>query len=335
MAVTPIDPLLTAASGSVGDTTYGRNQFGPWTRDRVTPFDPATPLQLFMRVGMQTFTDRWANTLSPAQRQSWDLYARNVFLADRLGRQTCIGALAHYIRSALPRWQVSAPVLSIADTAPTLFDLGDLTPITRAVCNLVDGTIVIFFNNQDEWASEIGSGLLMSLSVVKPDTIRFYKGPYQFFDIIRGNPSPLPVTPVVFPVPTTAGPNEHYFFKGRVTRVDGRLTPAFRLDISAAPQVPAVPIALDRVAGFPPRFDVTFDDVIDIEPHNAANWFLRADGTGWEVLSVTTVSGRIRLRVQAVDVTALPDRVIYEPPPFDVKGMSTSLPVDPFVFFPK
>lgn len=332
---TLIEPLLTATSGSVGDVTHGRNQFGSWTRSREIPTDPATPNQLFLRQGMIFYTDRWANTLTLPERLSWTLYANNVPLTGRLGRRNFIGGLPHYIRTNVCRWQVTAPPLIGVDTAPDLFDLGPFTPITHAVCNLIDQTIVIFITPTDEWAAELGSAALIWLSTIKPDTIRFHKGPYTLFAVIRGNPSPLPTQVQTFPVPATAGPNEHYFLRGRVTRLDGRLSPDFRLDVSPAPQVPAVPIALERVVGFPPRFDVTFDDFIADEPHDDTNWFIRADETLWDVRAVTTVAGKIRIHCQAIGATGLDDRVIYEPPPFDVKGVSTSLPVDSFVFFPK
>jgi hypothetical protein len=229
---------------------------------------------------------------------------------------------------------VTAPSLSIVDAAPGRFDLGPYTPITRAIVNLLDQTILIFFDNADAWAAEVGSGFLIWLSGLKPDTITFYKGPYQFHSIVRGNPSPLPPTPAVFGVPEAATLHDHYFLRGRITRVDGRLTHDFRLDVRPALQVPAQPIGLERVVPFPPQYDLTFDDQIAVEPHAMANWSLRADLTIWDVLSVTTVAGKIRLRVTARDVTALRDRVVYDPPPADVRGLSTSIPVAPFVFFP-
>jgi hypothetical protein len=329
-----VESLVSRASGSAGAFTFGRNQFGPWIRNRGVPTDPATPLQLFMRTGMETFTDRWATLLNPEQRASWDLYARNVYLPGRLGRSNHVGALPHYLRSALPRWQVTAPPLAIVDAAPRLFDLGPYTPITRAVSNLVDQTLIIFFDNTDPWAAEVGAGFLIRLSGLKPSTLTFYKGPYRFHSIVRGNPSPLPTTPATFPAPVPTGPDDHFFLRGRITRADGRLSQPFRLDVAPAPQVPAQPVSLQRVVPFPPQYDVGFDDQIAVEPHAPFPWGLRADLTIWNVITATTVAGKIRLRVTAIGATDLRDRVQYAPPPPDVRGITTTLPVNPFVFFP-
>ena len=329
-----VESLVSRASGSAGSFTYGRNQFTPWHRDRQDPTDPATARQLVVRDAMATLTNRWATTLTPAGRQAWDVYAVNVFLPNRMHRRTHAGGLPHYIRSNLPRLQVTAPPLSIVDVPPVQFDLGPYTPITRAVCNLVDQTIVVFFDNADAWAAEVGSGFLIWLSTLKPDTITFYKGPYQFHSIVRGNPSPLPTSPATFATPVPAGATDHFFLRGRITRIDGRLTQDFRLDVAPAPQVPAQPIALDRVVPFPPQYDVTFDDQIAVEPHAPANWALRANQTLWNVLSVTTVAGKIRLRVTAAGASPLKDRVVYDPPPADLRGVTTSIPVPAFVFFP-
>lgn len=330
-----IEPLLTATSGSVGDVTHGRNQFGPWTRPRQTPADPNTSLQAAMRAAMAGLTDRWATLLNPEQQASWTVYATHVPLVGRLGRRNYVGGLPHYLRSNLARSQVTTPPLSIVDHAPQAFDLGPFTPITHAVCNLVDETIVLFIDNSDDWAAEIGSGFLIWLSAVKPTTIHFYKSPYRFFTIVRGNPSPLPATVQTFPMPASADPDEHYFLKGRITRNDGRLSHAFRLDVAPDPQLPAEPVSLDRVVPFPPQYDLTFNDLIANEPHASMPWALRADETIWNVLSVTTVAHKLRLRVTAAAATDLPDRVLYDPVDSDVRGVSTSIAVPSFVFFPK
>lgn len=334
-----IDPLLvetlvSRASGSAGTLTFGYNQHGPWVRDRIAPTDPATERQLPIRTRMRTFTDRWANVLTDAQRQSWAMYASSVYIPGRLGRSNQIGALPHYLRSAFPRLQVTAPPLPVIDTAPQHFDLGPFTPLSRVVLNIVDDTVHPFFAPTDTWATEPGAAMLFWASAPRPLSVNFHKGPYRFAGQIRGRVFPPHRPPATVPLPFPAGTDQRVFIRGRVTRADGRLSPSFRLPADIVPQVAPLPINATFLFGPPNAVQVTFDSLIRDQPHDVANWFVRFDAVLYRIVVIVTRDDFLRLTLTFDRFLAGPDIVSYDPPPFDVNGLLTGLPVQPFFAFP-
>lgn len=71
--------------GSQGGTTWSRNRYGLYTRNRVSPVQPRTDYQLDIRAKLQTVSATW-RTLTQAQRTAWDELARYVILTDSLGQ---------------------------------------------------------------------------------------------------------------------------------------------------------------------------------------------------------------------------------------------------------
>ena len=331
-----IDPLLvetlaSRASGSAGALTFGRNQHGPWVRDRITPSDPATPDQFFIRFNMIRFTDRWATFLTPAQRDSWDLYARNVFLPGRLGRSNHVGALPHYLRSNLPRAQLPPPVFPIVDTAPQDFDLGPFTPVPRIVLNIVNDTFHPFFTPTDAWATEQDAAMLFWVSAPKPLSVNFYKGPYTSAQPIAGQPVPRLRSPATLPLPFPAGPGQRVFVRGRVTQADGRLSPSFRLPADALPQVPPLPISVTSVFLFPSlTVFVQFDHLLTGLALSTAPWSIRFLDRVWDVISVRVSDDTLRLGTTRGIFSPGPDTVTFAPPPADVIALLTGIPAAGF-----
>lgn len=88
------------ASGTVGSLIYSRNQYGAYTRDYVVPSDPATTEQQEWRDNMGTLVSRWNNDAltTPSERDSWEAFAREHPLPDRLGQSRCLNARDWYIR---------------------------------------------------------------------------------------------------------------------------------------------------------------------------------------------------------------------------------------------
>ena len=327
------DPLLSRASGSVGPTVFSRNQHGTYTKPRVTPTDPNTALQIVVRSALATLTTRWRDTLTAAQRRSWDLYAVQVHLRNRIARVHNIGGLAMFVRSNVPRIQANEPTLAIVDQAPNLLNLPSFTPITRIVLNIVDDTIHPFFDPTDAWAQTTAAALLFYASQPQPLTVNFFRGPYRFAASLIGQTAPPLITPATIPLPFPAGASQRVFIRARLTAEDARLTHSFRIPADIVPQVAPLPLAA-RIFPPPPfTVVVTFDSLLRVETHATANWFLRF---GNQQLGVTKVSTNTTDLTQLLITTSArvpnpgPNTCVYTPPPSDVNGLLTGIPVASF-----
>ncbi len=217
---------FTQASGSLGGITASHNRGGLYLRARATPVNPNTPQQQEIRGFVAQLTSLWTNVLSPIDRATWDLYALNVPLPDRLGEPRNVGGLAMYVRSNVPRMQSPLPRV---DQGPGIFDLGDYSPPTLGILSAAAGTIDVSFAASDAWPSETQAAMIMWTSRGKNPSINYFKGPYRKADRILGDQPAPPVPPSTLTPAFPVLEGQRYFFRFNVTRADGRLGAEYRL----------------------------------------------------------------------------------------------------------
>jgi hypothetical protein len=219
--------------GTVGDTVYGRNQFGPWTRPINTPFDPNTSKQQDVRAAFTVATILWKDTLTPANRRSWDVYASNVPVTTRCGRVTILTGRHHYMRAVIPR--ILEGIVPSINQAPVIFGYPAFTPPIIVFARASLQTVRVRINTSDDWAqgsAPLGGHMLIYASAPTPQSLNFYVGPYRFLGRINGVPGfPAPEFTVLgwgftgFP---TFFPGDKLHFRTRVTSRDGRYSNATR-----------------------------------------------------------------------------------------------------------
>lgn len=224
MALIKFSGMVGQVSGSVGGITYSHNKGGSYVRNRTVPTNPGSSFQTQLRGYLAQLTALWA-TLTDAQHDSWAAYSANVLLPNPLGDQREVGALAHYVRSNVPRLQAGLPRV---DTAPVIFTLGAFTQ-PEIVSITSPQALSLAFTVGDDWAGEDDSALLIYGARGYNPTINFFKGPYRYSDLIDGDSITPPTSPYAATLPFVLQAAQKSFIFGRVTRADGRLSSPFRL----------------------------------------------------------------------------------------------------------
>lgn len=215
--------LLGRASGSLGNLVFSHNKGGPYLRQKVTPTNPNSTWQQTVRNAVTNLTSRWLNVLTDDNRAAWATYAANVTVLNRLGNPVHISALAHYVRSNVPRIQCGGGIGAVVDDGPNEFNLG---AYTEPVC-VVSGatTVTVTVNQPDEWYTEAASFMAVYASRPQNPTINYFKGPYRKCDIpVWGQGAGNLTLPVGF----DAVQGKKTFFFARVSRDDGRLSSEWR-----------------------------------------------------------------------------------------------------------
>jgi hypothetical protein len=219
--------------GTVGDTVYGHNQFGPWTRPLNTPFDPMTGKQSDVRGVFTLAALRWKTILTPEHRRSWDEYAANVPARTRCGRTTQLTGRHQYMRAVIPR--LLEGIVPNIDHAPTIFDYPAFTPPVILFARASLQSVRVSINTTDDWAqgsAPLGGHLLIYASPPTTQAINFYIGPYRFLGRINGVPGvPAPEINTLFWSATGFAqffPGDKLHFRTRVTSRDGRYSNATR-----------------------------------------------------------------------------------------------------------
>ena len=227
-----LSQVYSQASGSIGGVTYSHNRSGLYTRSRVTPVNPSSTQQQYVRNAFSYLADRWVNGLLQTQRDSWDLYASNVPVTDKMGQSIYLTGMNQYIRSNTIRQQlnnlVGSTAFSLIDDGPNIFTLADTDPnATLTLTAPTTGSLA--FNDSMDWCSE--DGAIFALYIGKPQNpgIKFYVNPYRIGAAVIGSASSPITSPAVAAAQFSYTAGQRCFSYGRISRADGRLSPIFRL----------------------------------------------------------------------------------------------------------
>jgi len=113
------------ASGSVAGSTFSRNRFGPYIRNKAVPVNPSSAAQALVRSRFGAQSAAWRG-LTDAQRLQWNTQAPLINLYDTLGQSYTPSGAQFYSSINLYRTITGQAALSappIADTPPALTSL--------------------------------------------------------------------------------------------------------------------------------------------------------------------------------------------------------------------
>jgi hypothetical protein len=212
--------LIGTVNGSVGDTVFTRNQYGPYSRARTTPTNPNTALQASVRRRWAQVIFRWQRQLSDAQRQAWREYAAQLVIgSDRPRPQRLTGQQVFQRFNYARRDQT----LGFINDPPTI---KTMPPVVPASCDDLGGlgTILYAYDNSGDWGVETGGALILYVSAPFNAGTRFCKGPFRFAEAKHGFPTGPPSSPDPTVDPWgTPGPANRWA-KTRIVRADGRVS---------------------------------------------------------------------------------------------------------------
>lgn len=215
--------LMSAASGSAGGLVASHNRGGQYFRKRVVPTNPGTPQQALVRSILANLTARWSNTLTGTQRAAWILYANNTPLPDTLGEPRVPTGLNMYCKVNVPRVQAGK---SLIDAGPVIFGLTPLSTPTVTSASAAGQSMVLAYNNADQWAIAVGGHLFVYISRPQSVGIVFFKGPYRLATAINGAVIP-PASPATITTPFVIAAGQRLYTRVVAITADGRPSAEF------------------------------------------------------------------------------------------------------------
>jgi len=212
-------PTFSAASGSMGGTTYARNRYGQYTRKRSVPVQPNSPKQVEAREAFRDSVVAWAS-LPAATREAWKNYAEQVAVRDALGQTIFLTAQNWFIATQSIRNRIT-PGASPRVAAPTIFNRSSLDAPTYTIT--VPTTVQVAFTTTNEWATAQWGILQIRISRPQARTINFFKGPFTLLGAVIRGVDP-PTSPVNFTAPFPLASGQRVFFEASALTADNRLT---------------------------------------------------------------------------------------------------------------
>jgi hypothetical protein len=224
-------PEGTQISGSSGGTTWSRNRYGAYKRNRSVPVNPNTDRQVAIRNIIRNLAIAWGQTLTQTQRDAWDVYAANVPWVNKLGQAVYLTGEAMYIRSNAARLTAG---LAQVDDGPVLFDLAAAE--TALGCSASEATqqASVTWDDTAAWASEDGAAQLVYAGLPQDQSIKFFGGPWRYIDSIDGDSMTPPTSPTALTWPWPFAEGQRLWLRTRITRADGRLSQFAQVNFLAA-----------------------------------------------------------------------------------------------------
>lgn len=213
-------------SGSVGGIVASHNAGGAYFRIRATPTNPNSPQQVLVRAAFASLSVQWVNGLIQGQRDTWDTYAGNVPVVNRIGEQVNVSGLSMFVRNNTAR--VAQGIPAITD-APVIFTNAPFLPQGVSAASEAAQTVDVPFLTiplTAPWAEQSDSFLLVYVSAPQNVTINFFKGPFRFAGAQEGDATP-PASPFVVNAPIPILEGQKLFVRQQVVQADGRISGAF------------------------------------------------------------------------------------------------------------
>lgn len=212
--------------GSIAGNVHSRNSSGNYIRARTTPINPRSSRQDVIRAAMATASNSWLNSLTPAQRTAWALYAANINMTNKLGETILISGRSHYLRSNMARINSN---LGPRDDGPTLLALPSADSAFNIVANIGAQTLTVTFDDTADWPGENSAHMIISMSQPKNSAVNFIGGPFRIVGVLSGSGSSSLSSPATMgSLPFVISADQVVGFKARITRNDGRLSEPFR-----------------------------------------------------------------------------------------------------------
>jgi hypothetical protein len=222
MARVLLGPLVSDARGKEGGLVFSRNAAGAYTRAKVSPKQPRSPLQLAIRNAASTCAVYWRDTATPTIRAAWETYAKTCLLTDCFGKRGPRSGMAVFLRTNVPRLYLgramitAAPLLTGEATIPSLTLAATVAlgvQITAISPTLASGDIM--------WVLKSRSPMSQARN--------YYSTPFtKYGDLDHSTTFPCTVIP-----PAQCAIGQRWFLRARIMDAAGRVSTAatFRVDV--------------------------------------------------------------------------------------------------------
>lgn len=228
MALFSAGPGVSEIRGSSNGVTFSRNRFGMYIRQRSVPVNPQSSRQAVVRGYFNDLATRYRDTLSPAQRSQWQLYAENTSWLNKLGQQIYLTGQNQYIRS---NSIALVGDVSLYDDAPSEFGIPAQETLWTPTASEATQEISIaytFAADEDDQVFAFYMGRPRSASR------NYYGGPWRHIGNVIGDSTTPPASPAPFDVAYPIQEGQLVTVYCRRLDTDGRLTQPFRQDLTVA-----------------------------------------------------------------------------------------------------
>lgn len=188
--------MAGAISGSIGSTTYSRNRFGPYMRNKAIPTNPNTQRQDLFRSQFSSLVTRFKEVLTSAQVSGWSIFSKNSPKTDSLGSSYTPTAINSYV--SINSLLLLAG-LSVIDDAPAISGMTNPINYDSTGFAISEATQILTITAAADISgfdpSLDDDILLLFQGLPKNPNVNYFGGPFRFIGMIQGNNGAPPAFP--------------------------------------------------------------------------------------------------------------------------------------------
>jgi len=169
MAQILFGPTVAAVAGSIGGSTFARNRYGAYIRNRTKPIDPGSNNQNAFRTRVAAAVAAWA-ALTQAQQLAFNETAKTTDLVNRIGQAFHPSGINLFIRTYNLLDMAATTQVTVPPATPLAQDYG------TTVSQITD-TGIYMQTDKASWPA--GAKMLIWRARNKTAATYFYKGPYE------------------------------------------------------------------------------------------------------------------------------------------------------------
>lgn len=231
MALVKYGGGIVSMSGKMAGNVHARNKGGDYIRSWKKPINPNSARQQAVRAALAFCTDRWAQTLTAAQRLAWNVYAAGVAMTNRLGDTIHLSGFNHYIRSNVPYKVVFGATI---DAGPGILELPAQDPTFATTASEATQWFSITHDVLLDWTTEDGAAMFIYQGLPQNAQRNFFAGPWRYMANIAGAAGGAAPSPSDHAAVMIIAELQHLWLYARIIRADGRLSEPFRADCFCA-----------------------------------------------------------------------------------------------------
>lgn len=225
MAIFSSGPLIGEIRGSEGGTTFSRNRFGQYTRQRSVPVNPRTGRQVSARTRFGSAADVWSIILTEAQRDAWRLFGNNISWLNALGQPVSLPGFQHFVREASAFSQAGVPLVS---DGPVIFSLPEADPAFAVSVQESLQNIAVTFDDTRAWVDEDDAFMSIHMHQPRGSGREFIGPPSRFAGVLLGDAITPLTSPQLVSVPYAVATGQNTIVSYRIGRADGRMSNLFQ-----------------------------------------------------------------------------------------------------------
>lgn len=209
-------PTVAEVRGSIGGCVFSRNRGGQYIRFRAVPTNRNSIWQQNVRRHLLDASQYFSETLSAADRRTWETFTQNTPTTNRVGATIVLSSIAAFVRTNSLRLIAHQSIIDKAPPTAGEAAAIDVNPAGISISEITQQIMINAAADLGNWDNTLDDDICLVFQGLPVDkNVQYFKGPYRFSWPLVGKTGDGYTFPYVMPCPLAiqAGQTSYLRFK--------------------------------------------------------------------------------------------------------------------------